>query len=92
MRIRGAAALLMLAAGCAHIEAPPGGPEDKQGPVLLTFRPDSMARLESFAMRCRSKSRPRIRSSASSMASGAVSKTLSIRLATSSSSPMAMRR
>lgn len=33
---------------CAHIEAPPGGPEDREPPRLLTTRPDSMARMESF--------------------------------------------
>lgn len=46
-------ALPMLAAGwgaaaCAHIEAPTGGPEDKDAPRLLASRPDTLARLESF--------------------------------------------
>lgn len=39
------AALVCAALGaCAHIEAPTGGEEDKQGPQLLTTRPDTFAR------------------------------------------------
>jgi hypothetical protein len=34
----------LLAAACAHIEAPTGGEEDKQAPQLLTTRPDTFAR------------------------------------------------
>jgi hypothetical protein len=34
----------LLAAACAHIEAPTGGEEDKVGPQLLTTRPDTFAR------------------------------------------------
>jgi hypothetical protein len=34
----------LLAAACAHIEAPTGGDEDKVGPQLLTTRPDTFAR------------------------------------------------
>lgn len=37
-----------LLAGCAHIEAPPGGPGDKDPPKLLTTRPDTMARVAPF--------------------------------------------
>jgi hypothetical protein len=35
----------LLAAACAHIEAPTGGEEDRQGPQLLTTRPDTFARV-----------------------------------------------
>ena len=38
----------VLLAGCAHIEAPPGGPEDKDPPKLLATRPDTMARVAPF--------------------------------------------
>ena len=41
-RVAVCAALLM--AACAHIEAPTGGEEDRQGPQLLTTRPDTFAR------------------------------------------------
>lgn len=44
LRAADAALLLLVAAACAHIEPPPGGPEDKQGPQLLATRPDTMAR------------------------------------------------
>lgn len=37
-----AAFLLGPLAGCAHIEAPPGGPEDKQAPRLIATRPESL--------------------------------------------------
>ena len=40
--------MAMILPACAHMEAPPGGPADTQGPRLLTTRPDTMARLESF--------------------------------------------
>lgn len=42
------AALLLAAASCAHIEPPPGGPEDKEPPRLLSTRPDTMARGGAF--------------------------------------------
>ena len=44
------AALLaaVLLAGCAHIEPPPGGPEDKDPPKLVATRPDTMARVPAF--------------------------------------------
>ncbi len=35
----------LLGAACAHIEAPTGGEEDRQGPQLLTTRPDTFARV-----------------------------------------------
>ncbi|HEX7239270.1 MAG TPA: Ig-like domain-containing protein [Longimicrobiaceae bacterium] len=35
-------------AACAHVQAPPGGPEDKEAPRLLTTRPDSLARVGAF--------------------------------------------
>ncbi len=42
---RGALLLLLLPlAACAHIEPPPGGPEDREAPQLVTTRPDTMAR------------------------------------------------
>ncbi len=37
-----AAFLLGPLAGCAHIEAPPGGPEDKQAPRLIATRPETL--------------------------------------------------
>lgn len=43
-----AALVCALLAACAHIEAPTGGPEDKQGPQLLTTRPDTFARVTSL--------------------------------------------
>jgi Carboxypeptidase regulatory-like domain/Bacterial Ig-like domain len=39
----GAAVLAVVA--CAHVEAPPGGPEDKQPPQLLATQPDTGARV-----------------------------------------------
>ncbi|MDB9743965.1 Ig-like domain-containing protein [Fibrobacterales bacterium] len=33
--------LILLWSGCAHVEAPPGGDEDEQGPVLLEQKPSS---------------------------------------------------
>lgn len=33
----------MSAAGCAHVEPPSGGPEDRTPPALLATRPDSLA-------------------------------------------------
>lgn len=36
-------AAALAAAGCAHVEAPSGGPEDREAPALLTTRPDTMA-------------------------------------------------
>jgi hypothetical protein len=47
--VKDAALLLLLVyAACAHIEPPPGGPEDKQAPQLLTTRPDTMRRGGAF--------------------------------------------
>lgn len=43
--------LLCLAAalaGCAHIEPPPGGPEDQAPPQLVATRPDTLARAGAF--------------------------------------------
>lgn len=37
------AALLVLLAACAHVEAPPGGAEDREPPRLIATRPDSFA-------------------------------------------------
>jgi len=45
---RGALLLLPLAA-CAHIEPPPGGPEDRQAPQLLATRPDTLRRGGAFS-------------------------------------------
>ncbi|HEX2092391.1 MAG TPA: Ig-like domain-containing protein [Longimicrobiaceae bacterium] len=39
---------LALLAGCAHIEPPPGGPEDQEGPRLIATRPDSNAVVGAF--------------------------------------------
>lgn len=39
----GAACLLATAAGCAHVEAPTGGPDDKIPPGLVITRPDTLA-------------------------------------------------
>jgi hypothetical protein len=47
MRLARAAVLLGLAA-CANVQAPPGGPEDKQAPRLLATRPDTMASLQGW--------------------------------------------
>lgn len=47
MRIARAAVLLGLAA-CANVQAPPGGPEDKQAPRLLATRPDTNAALQGW--------------------------------------------
>ncbi|HEY0022407.1 MAG TPA: Ig-like domain-containing protein [Longimicrobium sp.] len=47
MRLARAAVLLGLAA-CANVQAPPGGPEDKQAPQLLATRPDTMASLQGW--------------------------------------------
>ena len=41
-----AAAGLAGAPGCAHIEAPTGGPVDSIAPVLISIRPDTNAVLE----------------------------------------------
>jgi Bacterial Ig-like domain len=40
--------LLVAAAGCARIVAPPGGPTDRVAPVLLSTRPDSLESLPGF--------------------------------------------
>lgn len=50
LSVRAALAALLLAGlgGCAHIEPPPGGPEDRDPPRLLTTRPDTMARGGAF--------------------------------------------
>lgn len=42
-----AMALGMLA-GCAHVEPPPGGPEDQAPPQLVATRPDSLATVAGF--------------------------------------------
>jgi hypothetical protein len=41
-------ALLVVAAACAHVEAPPGGEADVQPPQLEATRPDTFARLRSY--------------------------------------------
>jgi hypothetical protein len=41
--------LLALAAGCAHVEAPPGGAEDREPPRLLVTRPDSLTVVRDLA-------------------------------------------
>lgn len=38
-------ALALLGGGCAQVEAPPGGPEDKAPPELVLVRPDSVGPL-----------------------------------------------
>ncbi len=40
---RGALAAALLLSGCAHIEAPRGGPEDRAAPILIGTRPDTMS-------------------------------------------------
>ena len=40
-----AGAAVLAAVACAHVEAPPGGPEDKQPPQLLATQPDTGARV-----------------------------------------------
>ncbi|HEU0077247.1 MAG TPA: Ig-like domain-containing protein, partial [Longimicrobiaceae bacterium] len=49
--LRGARAALLLLplAACAHIEPPPGGPEDREAPQLLATRPDTMRRGGAFS-------------------------------------------
>lgn len=44
------AALLLLAAplGCAHVEAPTGGPDDREPPQLLAVEPDSLQVVPAF--------------------------------------------
>lgn len=41
-RIRGVLTLLALAGACAHVEPPPGGPEDRDPPALLSSAPESL--------------------------------------------------
>ncbi|HEX2208313.1 MAG TPA: Ig-like domain-containing protein, partial [Longimicrobium sp.] len=43
-----AAAAMAAAPGCAHIEAPTGGPVDSIAPVLVSIRPDTNAVLQSL--------------------------------------------
>jgi hypothetical protein len=43
VRIAGAGALVAVLWGCAHIEPPPGGPEDSQPPAIIATRPDTQA-------------------------------------------------
>lgn len=45
---RSAALALAAAAGCARIEAPPGGPPDTQPPQLVAVTPESLAVLPDF--------------------------------------------
>lgn len=42
-------ALVVLLAGCAHVEAPPGGPEDRAAPVLVSTQPDTLAVVPGFS-------------------------------------------
>lgn len=42
------AIVLLGLAACANVQAPPGGPEDKQAPQLLGTRPDTMASLQGW--------------------------------------------
>jgi hypothetical protein len=42
------AALLPLAAACAQMDPPPGGPEDRVGPYVVAQRPDSLAIVPGF--------------------------------------------
>lgn len=46
-RIAGTLALLAGAA-CAHVEAPPGGPEDRLAPLVIAQRPDSFSVVPGF--------------------------------------------
>ncbi|MEW5929958.1 MAG: Ig-like domain-containing protein [Gemmatimonadota bacterium] len=48
LRAARAALLLLAPAACAHIEPPPGGPEDRQAPQLLATRPDTLRRGGAF--------------------------------------------
>jgi hypothetical protein len=41
-------AALAWAAACAHVENPPGGPEDRDPPKLVSTRPDTFAQLHSY--------------------------------------------
>lgn len=43
-----AAAAFALGVACAHVEGPPGGPEDKVPPALLVTRPDTLAVVPSW--------------------------------------------
>lgn len=45
-----AASALALAwgAACAHVEGPPGGPEDREPPRLVSTRPDTFAQMRSY--------------------------------------------
>jgi hypothetical protein len=43
-----AAGWLALAAGCAHVEQPPGGEPDTEPPRLESTRPDTFARMRSY--------------------------------------------
>ena len=47
MKLR-AAALLLLLPACAHIEPPPGGPEDLTPPIVVATRPDTLAVVPGF--------------------------------------------
>ena len=42
-------AALMLLASCAHVEPPPGGPEDRAAPVLVSTSPDTLAVVPQFS-------------------------------------------
>ncbi len=47
MRVR-SAGLLALAIGCARVQPPPGGPEDRLPPTVVAMEPDSAAILPDF--------------------------------------------
>ncbi|MBW3628371.1 MAG: Ig-like domain-containing protein [Gemmatimonadetes bacterium] len=46
--VAGIALALAAVAACAHVEPPPGGPEDKTPPTIASTLPDSMAVVPSF--------------------------------------------
>ncbi|HEX6037207.1 Ig-like domain-containing protein, partial [Longimicrobium sp.] len=48
LRALGAAAAVLLAGACAHIEAPTGGPTDSIAPRLVATRPDTNAVLQGW--------------------------------------------
>ncbi|HEX6910281.1 MAG TPA: Ig-like domain-containing protein, partial [Longimicrobium sp.] len=48
VRALAAAAAVLLAGACAHVEAPTGGPVDSIAPMLISTRPDTNAVLQSW--------------------------------------------